>query len=113
MASGNGAIVARDMFDAAIVADPTLAECRNALTIVDVAVRELIDRQHAGIVADGEVRQEVANILAKKPGAIVPLLSVSDDLERFFHEQTLTIDTTAAGGNASLLAMQPFGAMGA
>jgi RHH-type transcriptional regulator, proline utilization regulon repressor / proline dehydrogenase / delta 1-pyrroline-5-carboxylate dehydrogenase len=59
-----------------------------------------------GIVADGGSRPMLAKALAIRQGAIIPCLSVHDDPERYFHERTLSIDTTAAGGNASLLAMQ-------
>ena len=43
--------------------------------------------------------------LCQREGAILPLLSAFDAPERFYHERTVTINTTAAGGNASLLAM--------
>lgn len=59
-----------------------------------------------GVVADGSQREDLAQILATRSGAIIPLLASDDDHYRYFHERTLTIDTTAAGGNASLLAMQ-------
>jgi RHH-type transcriptional regulator, proline utilization regulon repressor / proline dehydrogenase / delta 1-pyrroline-5-carboxylate dehydrogenase len=59
-----------------------------------------------GVLADGARREPIAQILAGRSGAIIPLLSSHGDYWRFFHERTLTIDTTAAGGNASLLAMQ-------
>jgi RHH-type proline utilization regulon transcriptional repressor/proline dehydrogenase/delta 1-pyrroline-5-carboxylate dehydrogenase len=58
-----------------------------------------------GIVADGSKRAEVSALNCRRPGPILPTLSGGDPIERFFHERTLTIDTTAAGGNASLLAM--------
>jgi RHH-type proline utilization regulon transcriptional repressor/proline dehydrogenase/delta 1-pyrroline-5-carboxylate dehydrogenase len=58
-----------------------------------------------GVVADGSLRGPLAKLLTRRTGAIIPLLSSTDDPERYFHERTLTIDTTAAGGNASLLAM--------
>lgn len=38
-------------------------------------------------------------------GHLIPVLTAEDDLERFFIERTLTVNTTAAGGNATLLAM--------
>jgi RHH-type transcriptional regulator, proline utilization regulon repressor / proline dehydrogenase / delta 1-pyrroline-5-carboxylate dehydrogenase len=78
----------------------------SALTFSDSSLAELAIANYHGIIADGGHRNEVANILAIRPGAIIPLLSLNDDPERYFHERTLTIDTTAAGGNASLLAMQ-------
>jgi RHH-type transcriptional regulator, proline utilization regulon repressor / proline dehydrogenase / delta 1-pyrroline-5-carboxylate dehydrogenase len=59
-----------------------------------------------GVIADGSNREALAAALAQRDGAIIPLLSSNGDFWRLFHERTLTIDTTAAGGNASLLAMQ-------
>ena len=57
-----------------------------------------------GVVADGELVGPVSALLAKREGAILPLLSVDDQNARFWVEKVVTINTTAAGGNASLLA---------
>ncbi|MEM7329671.1 MAG: L-glutamate gamma-semialdehyde dehydrogenase [Pseudomonadota bacterium] len=64
----------------------------------------LKDPSLKGVVADGSVRSEVAKSLAERTGAILPLLSAADAPSRFMLERVVTIDTTAAGGNASLLA---------
>lgn len=58
------------------------------------------------IAADGRMRSLVASIASQRTGSILSILSGRDPIERFLHERTLTINTTAAGGNASLLAMQ-------
>jgi RHH-type proline utilization regulon transcriptional repressor/proline dehydrogenase/delta 1-pyrroline-5-carboxylate dehydrogenase len=42
--------------------------------------------------------------LAKRDGPIIPLITEWDQAERFVIERHLCIDTTAAGGNASLIA---------
>ena len=47
--------------------------------------------------------------MAARPGAILPLITLAeavrpDRLWRFCAEQTVTINTAAAGGNAELLA---------
>jgi RHH-type transcriptional regulator, proline utilization regulon repressor / proline dehydrogenase / delta 1-pyrroline-5-carboxylate dehydrogenase len=68
-------------------------------------VASAVDGDIDAVIADGSLRNPLAMLLAKRAGAIIPLLSSTDDPERYFHERTLTIDTTAAGGNASLLAM--------
>ena len=65
---------------------------------------EVLTANIAGVVADGRRRAEVAQILAKRDGAILPLLSSEDADARFFIERVVTVNTTAAGGNASLLA---------
>ena len=57
-----------------------------------------------GVLADGAVREQVAAMLADRAGAILPLLSATDPDARFWLEKVLTVNTTAAGGNASLLA---------
>ncbi|WP_141287339.1 hypothetical protein, partial [Ideonella azotifigens] len=55
------------------------------------------------------VLPRLAHQLAAQPGAILPLLSLTEatsprQLYRFCAEQTLTVNTAAAGGNAALLA---------
>ena len=52
---------------------------------------------------------ELALAVAQRPGAIIPVISAASasdpkQLYRFCAEQTLTINTAAAGGNAALLA---------
>ncbi len=56
-----------------------------------------------------ETERAAARALAARPGAILPLITRAealrpDRLWRFCAEQTLTINTAAAGGNAELLA---------
>jgi RHH-type proline utilization regulon transcriptional repressor/proline dehydrogenase/delta 1-pyrroline-5-carboxylate dehydrogenase len=48
--------------------------------------------------------QELRRALAARPGAIIPLLCEGNFAERLTLERHICIDTTAAGGNASLLA---------
>ncbi|MFC7290566.1 bifunctional proline dehydrogenase/L-glutamate gamma-semialdehyde dehydrogenase PutA [Hirschia litorea] len=59
----------------------------------------------AGAVIDGQMRDAAASHLCTKQGPILPCLSSQDEIHRFVIERTVTINTTAAGGNASLLAM--------
>jgi len=42
--------------------------------------------------------------LAGRPGARLPLIEGLDDAERFVTERVISVDTTASGGNATLLA---------
>lgn len=53
--------------------------------------------------ADG--RRKIEDILLNRSGAIIPLLSVNDDIWRYCAERTLTINTTAAGGDVRLLSL--------
>ena len=48
----------------------------------------------------------VRSLLAGRDGARVPLLRTSSGLHRFALERVITIDTTASGGNASLLSLE-------
>ena len=58
-----------------------------------------------GVVTDGPNRNMIAKIIAERDGSILPVLSVYDDINRFGVERTVTIDVSAAGGNATLLAL--------
>ncbi len=113
LASGNSGIVPVELADqaAAILAElgETNPDVAAAIQVSETGFLGLLQREVDGVVADGIDRDLAANHLARRKGAIIPLLSAYDDPERYFHERTLTIDTTAAGGNASLLAMQGSG----
>lgn len=65
---------------------------------------DMIDGDIDGVIADGAVRAHAADRLNRREGAILPLLSGFDPAERYLVERVVSIDTTAAGGNASLLA---------
>lgn len=53
---------------------------------------------------DARVVLAVRAALAARKGVIIPLVDTSGDVSRFVTERHVCIDTTAAGGNASLLA---------
>ena len=55
-------------------------------------------------VADRDVLVTVRAALARRPGPILPLIAEPDAPKRYVLERHLCVDTTAAGGNASLLA---------
>ncbi len=80
----------------------------NLLSIAPyVYAEEILNRNINGAMAEVPDRQRIADRLCRRAGAILPLLSTHDPLPRYFHERTQTINTTAAGGNASLLAVAP------
>ncbi|WP_374109880.1 L-glutamate gamma-semialdehyde dehydrogenase [Pelomonas sp. CA6] len=63
----------------------------------------------AGVCGEAGMLRAVQRELATRDGAILPLISLAEaasphQLYRFAAEQTLTINTAAAGGNAALLA---------
>jgi RHH-type proline utilization regulon transcriptional repressor/proline dehydrogenase/delta 1-pyrroline-5-carboxylate dehydrogenase len=67
----------------------------------------LTDLEIDGVVFDGnaECRQRIAALLNRRDGALLPLLSSNDDINRFGIEQTVTINTAAAGGDPRLLTL--------
>jgi len=79
------------------------------LSALDAA---LDDPALAGVALAGDDAAEARRLqrrLARRPGAILPLITAAGQprqLYRFAAEQTLTVNTTAAGGNASLLSGQ-------
>lgn len=58
-----------------------------------------------GVIAEAAYAHIIAAQVLTRVGKIIPVLTYKDAPERFALERTVTIDTTAAGGNASLLAM--------
>ena len=54
--------------------------------------------------ADRDALMTLRVALARRPGPILPLITEPDATERYVLERHLCVDTTAAGGNASLLA---------
>jgi RHH-type transcriptional regulator, proline utilization regulon repressor / proline dehydrogenase / delta 1-pyrroline-5-carboxylate dehydrogenase len=73
----------------------------------DVPTALLADPLVRAVVFDGDAqtRREIAQCLADRAGAITPLLTSEDAPWRFAVERTLTINTTAAGGDVRLLSL--------
>ena len=72
----------------------------------------LSHEQLAGVVVDSTspMKKWVGEQLAARDNAILPLITAQSNhnlFERLVTEKTITIDTTAAGGNASLMTMTP------
>ena len=55
--------------------------------------------------ADTQTLKSYRQALAERDGVLLPLITEVDSPERFVIERHLCVDTTAAGGNASLIAM--------
>lgn len=53
---------------------------------------------------DADTGRAIEQTLAKRDGAILPLITSTPDAANVLHERQTCIDTTAAGGNAALLA---------
>ncbi|WP_286263280.1 bifunctional proline dehydrogenase/L-glutamate gamma-semialdehyde dehydrogenase PutA [Thalassotalea atypica] len=65
----------------------------------------------AGAVVDNQspMKKYIGETIAARKGAILPLITAYTNkslFERMVTEKTITIDTTAAGGNASLMTME-------
>lgn len=69
--------------------------------------RMLLDDRVRAVIFDGgaEGRRRLMDILTRRTGPIIPLLSSRDAPWRFAAERALTINTTAAGGDVRLLSL--------
>lgn len=67
----------------------------------------LLDPRIRAVSFDGDSasRKAIRSVLARRDGAIAPLLSSLDQPWRYAVERTLTINTTAAGGDVRLLSL--------
>jgi RHH-type proline utilization regulon transcriptional repressor/proline dehydrogenase/delta 1-pyrroline-5-carboxylate dehydrogenase len=72
----------------------------------EVSDSELQKMQIAATVWHGDVdtARSLEQALARRTGAIVPLITEPINAGHVMHERHICIDTTAAGGNAALLA---------
>ncbi|SMX37231.1 bifunctional proline dehydrogenase/L-glutamate gamma-semialdehyde dehydrogenase PutA [Octadecabacter ascidiaceicola] len=72
----------------------------------DVTDDELQSMTFAAVVWQGDVEtaRRIERALAQRTGAIVPLITEPLNEGHVLHERHICIDTTAAGGNAALLA---------
>ena len=89
--------------------DVTLPDNNLPLRVISgqLAAAELMQIQGIGAVAcNGEAgyQQALRQALAQGDGELLPLISETLDPQRYTIERHLCIDTTAAGGNASLIA---------
>ncbi len=102
-----GSDVARELREALLRGG--VAAAAVALLPADQLVPVLAAKQLAGVVAPATLLASVQRALASRDGAILPVIPAAEaghprQLYRFVAEQTLTINTAAAGGNAALLA---------
>jgi RHH-type proline utilization regulon transcriptional repressor/proline dehydrogenase/delta 1-pyrroline-5-carboxylate dehydrogenase len=75
-----------------------------------LSISETAESEVDAVLADTTLVQEMRIRIAETKGPTVPVIEVAEDralsLWRLFHERTLCINTTAAGGNASLVTLQ-------
>jgi RHH-type proline utilization regulon transcriptional repressor/proline dehydrogenase/delta 1-pyrroline-5-carboxylate dehydrogenase len=97
--------IARRMGCAALVVVPGATAPEGVDGFLDRdALRTLVGVQVVALWSEASDLRRARQALAQRPGALVPLVSTSDLESYCVHERHTCIDTTAAGGNASLLA---------
>ena len=110
LATGNRVVLVRSP------GDPTAEQLVQAANAVGMPTVRLLDDEPQTWLASAAVdmvlfdgpRDELRalrRILAARPGVRIPVIAAHDDALRLCVEQVASEDTTAAGGNASLLAL--------
>ena len=77
---------------------PPSPTCRRYITSTPQWLRRLVFGPEPSLL------KEYRQALAKREGALLPLITEHKLDQRFVIERHLCVDTTAAGGNASLIA---------
>ncbi|MCC7320722.1 MAG: bifunctional proline dehydrogenase/L-glutamate gamma-semialdehyde dehydrogenase PutA [Rubellimicrobium sp.] len=74
--------------------------------VPDLPPSALAQRDRSAVIwwGDTDTARAIERSLAAREGAIVPLVTAMPDAAHVLHERHACIDTTAAGGNAALLA---------
>ncbi len=104
-ATHNRAIVPHLMLEQALKDAPELARyTRAANELSDASIAAFYDFDAVAYFADDARAREIRNGLAHMDGEIIPLISSNTSLYNWVHEFHVCTDTTAAGGNAELLA---------
>lgn len=107
LATGNAVLLAGPQLEAL----RPLAAALEGLPVTVLAGRlqpSLLSRLEGldAVLCRGAACRDVRQALAERAGALVPLLTDAEDQLPLLVERHLCIDTTAAGGNAQLLAKQ-------
>ncbi|MDX1576019.1 MAG: aldehyde dehydrogenase family protein, partial [Kiloniellales bacterium] len=111
MALGNAALLAEDRDRAAVA--HIFEACKRAgiprglifSTAGDAEdLARLPELSAVAFLGDAAAVARLRVIIAERPGPRLPLIETLDDPERFVTERVISVDTTASGGNATLLA---------
>ncbi len=103
--AGNAVVAVADGASAALTGhaiDPCVVVLDGQ--VVPGALTTLSGIAAVACAADRDVLAAMRTALARRPGLILPLIAEASAPERYVLERHLCVDTTAAGGNASLLA---------
>lgn len=118
LAAGNSviAMVSNEYLEEANICEKVLADIglvSGAFQAVSLNhLPAVLENQHltaAVIGSESRLKQIISERLAARTGAILPVITAQSHamlLLRMVTEKTVTIDTTAAGGNASLMTME-------
>ncbi|MGV8832763.1 MAG: bifunctional proline dehydrogenase/L-glutamate gamma-semialdehyde dehydrogenase PutA [Devosia sp.] len=82
------------------------ASLGNTALLAELDLKALTDSDTFEAVAwfaDDSTLRDIRIALSQRQGALIPILSSPDDASRLLLERHVCIDTTAAGGNASLM----------
>ncbi len=96
--------------------DPTAEQLVHATHVAGLPTASLLDEEPLEWLATAVIdmvlfdgppdhARALRRVLAARPGARIPLIAAADDALRLCVEQVVSEDTTAAGGNAILLAL--------
>ena len=107
--AGNAVVVVADGATHALGAEAAAAAADACVRVLDGQVAPAALATLPGIAAvaccaERSVLAAMRTALARRSGPILPLISEHDAPERYALERHVCVDTTAAGGNASLLA---------
>ena len=103
--AGNAVVAVANGASAALTAhatDPSVVVLDGQ--VAPDALTTLLGIAAVACAADRDVLASMRTALARREGPILPLIAEPDAPERYVLERHLCVDTTAAGGNASLLA---------
>jgi RHH-type transcriptional regulator, proline utilization regulon repressor / proline dehydrogenase / delta 1-pyrroline-5-carboxylate dehydrogenase len=67
--------------------------------------KALAEDQIAAVMIDGPIDRQWRMALARKPGRRIPIIRAGDDPAMLYTERCISEDTTASGGNATLLSV--------
>ena len=104
-ATHNRAIVPHLMLEKALKDAPELARfTRAAYELSDTSIAAFYEFDAVAYFGDDARAREIREGLSRMEGPILPLISSNTSLYQWIHEFHVCTDTTAAGGNAELLA---------
>ncbi|HRO12388.1 MAG TPA: bifunctional proline dehydrogenase/L-glutamate gamma-semialdehyde dehydrogenase, partial [Amaricoccus sp.] len=104
LAAGNAVLAVAVDAPWALAALEKLPVAAVAGQVAPASLEEIPDLALVAAAGPADWLGEIRRALARRGGPIVPLVTGIVDPERYGLERHLCIDTTAAGGNASLLA---------